>query len=77
MYRFLISATIFLYHPKIANSMSSSASDRPQYPRTQYNRPPHISTMDPSLSQQNIPGGSIIHSPENPYAYDVVPTNYR
>jgi hypothetical protein len=61
----------------IANSMSSSASDRPQYPRTQYNRPPHISTMDPSLSQQNIPGGSIIHSPENPYAYDIVPTNYR
>lgn len=60
--------------------MSSSASDRPQYPRTQYNiqRPPtHISTMDPSLSQQNIPGGSMIHSPENPYAYDVVPANYR
>ena len=63
---------------RTANSMSSSASDRPQYPRTQYNiqRPPHISTMDPSLSQQNIQG-SIIHSPENPYAYDVVPANYR
>lgn len=62
----------------IANSMSSSASDRPQYPRTQYNiqRPPHIA-MDPSLSQQNIPGGSMIHSPENPYAYDIVPANYR
>lgn len=59
--------------------MSSSASDRPQYPRTQYNiqRPPHISTMDPSSSQQNIQNGSIIHSPENPYAYDVVPSNYR
>jgi hypothetical protein len=59
-----------------ANSMSSSASDRPQYPRTQYNiqRPPH---MDPSSSQQNIHNGSLIHSPENPYAYDVVPTNYR
>ncbi|KAL7046588.1 hypothetical protein ACKWTF_002648 [Chironomus riparius] len=62
----------------MTNSMSSSASDRPQYPRTQYNiqRPPHISTMDPSLSQQNIQGGSIIHSPENPYAYDIVPPNY-
>lgn len=64
---------------KIANSMSSSASDRPQYPRTQYNiQRTQISTMDPSLSQQNLPGGSIIHSPiENPYAYDVVPSNYR
>lgn len=59
--------------------MSSSASDRPPYPRTQYNiqRPPHISTMDPSSSQQNIQNGSLIHSPENPYGYDVVPTNYR
>lgn len=34
--------------------------------------------MDPSSSQQNIHhNGSIIHSPENPYAYDVVPGNYR
>lgn len=59
--------------------MNSSASERPHYPRTQYNiqRPPHISQMDPSLSQQNLQGGSIIHSPENPYAYDVVPANYR
>jgi len=58
--------------------MSSAASDRPHYPRTQYNiqRPPHIATMDPSLSQQNLQGGSLIHSPENPYAYDVVPANY-
>ena len=61
-----------------ANSMSSSASDRPQYPRTQYNiQRPHISTMDPSSSQQNIQNGSMIHSPDNPYAYDVVPANYR
>lgn len=58
--------------------MSSSASDRPQYPRTQYNiQRPHMSQMDPSSSQQNIQNGSIIHSPENPYAYDVVPANYR
>lgn len=60
--------------------MSSSASDRPQYPRTQYNiqrQQPQLGWMDPSLSQQNIPGGSIIHSPENPYAYDIVSTNNR
>ncbi|CAO1297536.1 unnamed protein product [Diamesa hyperborea] len=50
----------------MSGSMNSSASERPHYPRTQYNiqRPPHISQMDPSLS------------PENPYAYDVVPANY-
>lgn len=60
--------------------MNSSASDRPSYPRTQYNiqRPPHMGPMDPNLSQQNLQqSGSLIHSPENPYAYDVVPSNYR
>lgn len=60
--------------------MNSSASDRPSYPRTQYNiqRPPHIPGMDPNLSQQNLQAaGSIIHSPENPYAYEIVPSGYR
>jgi hypothetical protein len=33
--------------------------------------------VDPSSSQQNIQNGSIIHSPDNPYSYDVVPANYR
>lgn len=70
-------------HPKslrpTANSMSSSASDRVQYARAPYmqQRAHMAMPIDPSSSQQNITNGSIIQSPENPYAYDVVSSNYR
>lgn len=57
--------------------MSSSASDRVQYARAPYNMQRAHMPIDPSSSQQNITNGSIIHSPENPYSYDVVSSNYR
>lgn len=50
----------------------------PQYSRNQYNLPrSHL--MEPTLSQQNLSQSqtsSIIQTPEHPYGYDTVPSNY-
>lgn len=51
--------------------MNSSSSDRPQYPRTQYNiQRSHNSNLDPAALPQNA-------QLDNPYQYEVVPSNYR
>lgn len=65
-----------------------NSMERPSYPRTQYNSrvvPPHIVSCDPSaattLSQQNLmqSGGSMNgqQTPDLPYGYDSMPSNYR
>lgn len=63
----------------LATSMNSTM-ERPQYPRTQYNMNSraHVS-MDPNLSQQNLiqSGGSLSQTPDIPYSYDSMPSNYR
>lgn len=56
-------------------------NDRPPYPRTQYNNMPraHVS-MDPTLSQSNLTqsqANSLAQTPEHPYGYDSMPSNYR
>lgn len=56
--------------------------ERPQYPRTQYNmnNRAHVS-VDPNLSQQNLiqsqSGVGQAQTPDTPYGYDSMPSNYR
>ena len=66
----------------LATSMNSTM-ERPQYPRTQYNMTnrSHVSA-DPTLSsQQNLiqqgGGSSLAQTPDLPYGYDSMPSNYR
>lgn len=62
------------FHSVSATSITSTI-DRSNYPRS-YNRM-HI---DPAMSQQNLsqtPIPSIPQTPENPYSYDSMPSNYR
>lgn len=61
----------------------NSSMERPQYPRTQYNmnNRAHV-TVDPTLSQQNLiqsqgNTSSLAQTPETPYGYDSMPSNYR
>lgn len=64
-----------------------NSMERPSYPRTQYSSrvvPPHIVSCDPSttLSQQNLMQsvGSMNNgqqTPDLPYGYDAMPSNYR
>lgn len=59
---------------RAATSMTSTI-DRSHYPRS-YNR----LQIDPAMSQQNLsqtPIPSIPQTPENPYSYDSMPSNYR
>lgn len=72
-------------HNVTATSMNSM--ERPAYPRTQYSNrvvPPHIVSCDPSSSQQNLMqsvgsmnGGAGQQTPDLPYGYDAMPSNYR
>lgn len=64
-------------------SLVNSPIDRSQYPpRTQYtlSRPPQIS-LDSTLSQSSLmqqsQAGSLAQTPENPYNYDTLPSNYN
>lgn len=61
--------------------------ERPQYPRTQYNtnNRSHVA-VDPAQSQQSLiqpqsagGGGGVLfaQTPEVPYGYDSMPSNYR
>ncbi|KAJ6643801.1 Neogenin [Pseudolycoriella hygida] len=67
------------YIPGYMTTSMNSTMERPQYPRTQYNMNSraHVS-MDPNLSQQNLlqSGGSLSQTPDLPYNYDSMPSNY-
>lgn len=66
-----------------------NSMERPTYPRTQYNNkivPPHLShEIATTLSQQNLmqtqqQGGTPCSNqmtPDAPYSYDSMPSNYR
>lgn len=63
------------YVPGYMTTSMTSTIDRSHYPRP-YNRM-HI---DPAMSQQNLSQTqipSIPQTPENPYSYDSMPSNYR
>lgn len=63
------------FHFNSATSVNSTI-DRSHYPRS-YNR----MLMDTNSSQQNLinqtPMTTIPQTPENPYSYDSMPSNYR
>lgn len=58
----------------------NSTVDRSQYPRSLYNTNarPHMSVVDgPTESQQNLIQSAAAQTPDLPYGYDVIPSNYR
>ncbi|XP_037927061.1 neogenin isoform X2 [Hermetia illucens] len=68
------------YVPGYMTTSMNSTMERPQYPRTQYNMSSrsHIN-VDAALSQQSLnqpQNNSLAQTPENPYAYDSMPSNY-